>query len=71
LLHQNEVGFRAVTDLGSAGQLGHLSFGASRRCDLFSRLSEKRESMLLLCVVPPEKSIFFGADFGSTIASDF
>ena len=26
--------------------------------------------MPLLCVVPPQKSIFCGADFGSTIALD-
>jgi len=50
--------------------LGHLSFGAPSRCDLFGRLSEKRESMPFLCVVPPQKSIFCCAVFGSTFASD-
>jgi len=34
------------------------------------RLSEKRESVPLVCVVPPQKPIFCGADFGCTIASD-
>jgi len=33
-------------------------------------LSEKRENVPLLCVVPPQKSIFCGSDFGSTIALD-
>jgi len=51
--------------------LGHLIvFGAPRRCDRFDRLSEKRESMPLLCAVPPPKSIFCCADFGSKIALD-
>ena len=50
--------------------LGRLSFGVLRRCDLFGRLSEKRISMPLLCVGPPQKSIFCCADFGSTIALD-
>jgi len=48
--------------------LGHLSFGAPSRCDLFGRLSEKRERMHLLCVAPPQKSIFCCANFGSTNA---
>jgi len=52
------------------GTLGHLSFGVPRRCDLFGHLSEKHESMHLLCVEPPQKSIFCGADFGSTTALD-
>jgi len=43
---------QAGTDLGSAGPLGHLSFWAPRKCGLFSRLCEKRESIPLLCVVP-------------------
>jgi len=47
-----------------------LVFGAPRKCDLFGRLSEKRESMPLLYVVPPEISIFCCANFGSTIALD-
>jgi len=33
-------------------------------------LSEKRERMPLLCVVPAQKSIFCGTGFGSTIALD-
>ena len=41
-----------------------------RKCDLFGRLSEKRKSMPLLCVAPPQKSIFCCADFGSAIALD-
>jgi len=52
------------------GARGHLSFSAPRRCDLLGSLSEKRESMPILCVVAPQKYIFFGADFGSTIALD-
>jgi len=48
--------------------LGHLSFGAPSRCDLFGRLSEKRESTPLLCVAPPQKYIFCCTDFGSTFA---
>jgi len=44
--------------------------GAPRKCDLFGRLSEKRESMPVLCVVHPQKYIFCCADFGSTIAAD-
>jgi len=52
------------------GALGHLVFGAQRRCDLFGRLFEKHESMRLLCVVSHQKSIFCGSDFGSTIALD-
>jgi len=40
------------------------------RCDLFVRLSEKSDNMPLLRAVPPQKSIFCGADFGSTIALD-
>ena len=39
------------------GTLGHLSFRAPSRCDLFGCLSEKRESMPLLCVAPPQKSL--------------
>jgi len=44
--------------------------GASRRCGLFDRLSEKRESMPLSCEAPPQRYIFCGADIGSTIALD-
>ena len=44
--------------------------GAPRRCDLFGRLSEKHEGMPLLWVLPPQKPIFYGSDFGSTIALD-
>ena len=40
------------------GALGHLSFGGPKQCDLFGCLSEKRERMPLLCVAPPQKSIF-------------
>jgi len=43
--------------------------GAPSRCDLFGRLSEKRESMPLLCVVPL-KNLFCCADFGATFALD-
>jgi len=50
------------------GALGHLSFGAPSRCDLFGRLSEKRESMTLLCIAPPQKYIFCCGNFGSTFA---
>jgi len=35
--------------------LGHLCFGAPSICDLFGHLSEKRESMHLLCIVPTSK----------------
>ena len=52
------------------GALGHLTLEAPRRCDLFGRLSEKRESMPVLCVVPPQKSIFCCADFGAVIGLD-
>jgi len=48
--------------------LGHLSFRAPSRCDLFGRLSEKHERMPLLYVAPPQKSIFCCANFGSTFA---
>jgi len=61
----------AGTDLGSAGPEAILVLGVSHRCDLFGHLSEKRESMPLLCVVLPQKPIFCCADFGSTIALDF
>ena len=44
------------------GALDHLSSG------LFGRLSGKRESTPLLCIVHLQKSIFCGSDFGSTIA---
>jgi len=47
-----------------------LVFVVPRRCGLFDRLSEKRESMPLPSVVPTPKSIFCYADFGSTIALD-
>jgi len=60
----------AGTDLGSAGPQAILVLGAPRKCDLFGRLSEKRESMPLLYVGPPEKSVFYCANFGSTIALD-
>jgi len=40
-----------------------LVFGAPHKCDLLGRLSEKRESMPFLCVVPPQKSIFCCASF--------
>ena len=39
-------------DLGSVGPRAILVFGAPRRCDLLGCLSEKREGMPLLCVVP-------------------
>ena len=48
--------------------MGFFLGGVPRKCDLFGRLSEKRESMPLLCVVSPQKSIVCCADFGSTIA---
>jgi len=57
---------RPGTDLGSAGLKAILVLGAPSRCDLFGCLSEKRERMPLLCVAPPQKSIFCWADFGST-----
>jgi len=56
------------TDLGSAGPKAILILGRPSRCDLFGRLSEKPESMPLLCVVPPQNYIFCCADFGSTSA---
>jgi len=37
------------------GALGHLSFWGPRKCDLFGRLSGKRERMPLLCVCAPSK----------------
>jgi len=43
---------------GERGALGHLSFGAPRKCDTFGRLREKRESMPLLCVVPHQDLSF-------------
>jgi len=46
-----------------------LVFGVPRRCDLFGHLSVKRESTPLL-YVGPQRSIFCGADFGSTTALD-
>jgi len=53
------------------GALGYLSFWAPRNCDLFGRLCEKRawKYAPLVCSTP-SKSIFCGADFGSTIALD-
>jgi len=57
-------------DLGDAEPLAILVFGALCRCDLFGRLSGKRDGVLLVCVVPPQKSIFCFAGFGSTIALD-
>jgi len=48
--------------------LGHLSFGGPSRCDLFGRLSEKRERMPHLCVATPQKYIFFCDNFGFTFA---
>ena len=50
--------------------LGHLSFWGPRKYDPFDRLSQKRERMPLLCVVPPQKYIFRCTYFGSTIALD-
>jgi len=52
------------------GALGHLRFGAPSRCDLFGRLSEKRERIPLSCVAPPQKSIFCCVNFGSPFALD-
>jgi len=63
-----EEPLQAGTDLGSAGLQAILVLGAPSRCDLFGRLSEKRERMPLLCVAPPQKSIFCCADFGSKFA---
>jgi len=60
----------AGTHLGRAGPRAILVLGAPSRCDQFARLSEKRESMPLLCVVPPQKSIFCCAYFGFTFALD-
>ena len=66
-----EKGFSKVRDgFKERGALGHLSFGAPRKCDLFGRLSEKHKSMTLSWVVPFQKSIFCGSDIGSTIALD-
>jgi len=62
--------FQPGTDLGSAGPQATLVFGTPRKCVLSGRLSEKRESMPLLCVVSPQKSIFCCAYFGSTIILD-
>ena len=45
--------------------------GAPSRCNLFGRLSEKRESVPLVCVLHPQNSIFCcAADFGSTFGLD-
>ena len=66
----SDIQRRPGTDLGSARLQATLVFGAPRKCDLFGRLSEKRESMPLLCVVSAQKSIFCCADFGSTITLD-
>ena len=38
--------------------LAILIFVAPRKCDLFGRLCEKRESMPLLCVVPTQNLYF-------------
>ena len=48
----------AGTDLGSAGYSAIIVLAAPSRCDLFDRLSEKRESMPFLCVVPPQNLCF-------------
>jgi len=47
---------------------GALGYVSGARCDLFGRLSGKRKSTPLLCIVHLQKSIFCGSDFGSTIA---
>jgi len=49
--------FYTGTDLRSAGPQAILVFGVPLKCDLFGRLSEKREIMPLLCVVPSQKSL--------------
>ena len=54
----------------STTALGHRSFGGPKQVWPVSPLSEKRESMPLLCVVPPQKSSFCCAGFGSAIAFD-
>ena len=53
----------AGTDLGSSGPEAILVFGAPRRCDIFGRLSQKRERMPLLCAVPPQKYTFGCAEW--------
>ena len=61
----------AGTHLASAGRSCVIvDFGVPPRCELFGCLSEKRERMPVLCVVPPKKFIFCGADFESVIAFD-
>ena len=64
-LRDKNSGLAPGMDLGSAGPWAILVLGTQRKCDLFGCLCEKRESMILLCVVPP---FVCGADFGSTIA---
>ena len=51
-IHLCRDGFR------ERGDLGHLSFWGARKCDLFGHLCEKRESMPLFCVVPPQNLCF-------------
>ena len=50
--------------------LGHLGFRATYRCDQCGYLSEKRESVPLVCAVPPQKYIFCCVNFCSTTALD-
>ena len=70
-LPESDKRFRHTgTDLGSAGPQAILVLEALSRCDLFGCFSEKRESMPLLCVVTPQKSIFCCAEFGFTFALD-
>jgi len=52
------------------GALCHFIFSAQRRCDLYGRLSEKLESLPLLCGVAPQHFFFCCTDFGCTIAFD-
>jgi len=52
------------------GALGRLSFWGPMQVLSVWLFVWKRESMPVLCVVPPQQSIFCGADFGSTIAVD-
>jgi len=52
------------------GALGHLSFGSPKQVWPIWPFVWKAWKYALLCVVPPQKSIFCCADFGSTFALD-
>ena len=54
---KKKVGGPASDEFKERGVLGHLSFWSPRKCNLFGRLFAMLESMPLLCVVPPQKSL--------------